>query len=147
NGSAVILYRACQCLVYRDLELHQALPEQKVRGPGARTPADHYSADVVLRFLPDVWRLSRDVASADPLVKYLQELAGLWPLSSIGMPDVQVAHLGEFLDDRCLVTLYADRILDRKDRSRLADPRARSAVQSAIGPFTDLAPEMSRHLA
>lgn len=144
--SAAVLYRTCQCLVYRELEVQHALPALKTPCSGSRLPAHHYSADVVLRFLPDAWRLARDVASADPLLKHLHELAGSWPLSSVGMPEVKVEHPDEFVEDRCLLRLYADRIIDRQDRSRLDDPRVRSAVDAAIGLFPELAPDMANSL-
>jgi hypothetical protein len=144
--AAVVLYRACQCLVYRELDVPQTLPSLKVQVSGPRQPAHHYSSDVVLRFLPDAWRLSRDVARGDPLVQYLHELAGSWPLSSVGIADVNVLHLDEFAHDRSLLAVYTDRIVERQDRSRLAEPRVRAAIRTSIGMFPDLAPEMASAL-
>lgn len=142
--SAALLFRACQCLTYRDLDVQQTLPAIEAPAPGLPEAAHHYSADVVLRFLPDLWRLSRDVAVGDPLVKYLTDLAAVWPLSSVGMPDIAVRDMDEIANDRCLLILYADRILERQDHGRLIDPRVRSTVQSSIGLYTDLAPEMAQ---
>lgn len=144
--SAAVLYRSCQCLVYRELDVQQTLPPQTTPVPGPRQAAQHYSADVVLRFLPDAWRLSRDVARGDPLVKFLHELARSWPLSSVGMPEVEVVNLDEFADNRSLLALYADRILEREDHTRLADLRVRSAIQSSIGLFKELSPEIASEL-
>jgi hypothetical protein len=39
--------------------------------------------------------------------------------------------------------MYVDRIIARRDKTRLDDDRVREAVRTALGAFTDLAPELA----
>ena len=138
--SVETIYRACQCLVYREWDAERALRCSTAAPRGTRTAALHYSVDLAMRFLPDVWRLARIVVEDDPFGSQLLELAREWPLSSVGIPGVSASSIDEIAQSECLLALYVDRILERKDRSRLDDPRVRSAAQTAIGLFKGLAP-------
>jgi len=138
--SAETIYCACRRLVYREWDAERALRCSTAAPRGARTAALHYSVDLAMRFLPDVWRLARTEAEGDALGSQLLELAGEWPLSSVGIPEVSASSIDEIEQSECLLALYVDRILERKDRSRLDDPRIRSAAQAAVGLFKDLAP-------
>lgn len=140
--AAETLYRVCQCLVYRHLVVAEVLPP----APSAPSPtaSDHYSADVVLRFLPDAWRLARDVSQEDPLVARLLELGNQFPLSSVGIPGVAGGAISPFLNDACLLAVYRDRIIQTADSSRLTDPRVQSAVREALGFYTDLSPKVAQ---
>jgi hypothetical protein len=137
--SAQTVYRACQSLVYREWDAGRALRCSTAAPRGTRTAAMHYSVDLAMRFLPDVWRLARTAAEGDALGSKLLELAGDWPLSSVGIPGVSASSIDGIAQSECLLALYVDRILERKDRSRLDDPRIRSAAQAAIGLFKDIA--------
>jgi hypothetical protein len=142
GAAAQTLYRLCQCLVHREF-MPQATLAQADRLPDApRTAGDHYSADLTLRFLPDVWRLAKEAAEGDPLVTTIRQLAGVWPLSSIGMPDLPAPAIDGIAEHPALVALYVDRIIERRDRSRLSGPRIREAFLTAIGAHRELAPEL-----
>jgi len=61
------------------------------------------------------------------------------------------AHVNPFdLDAVCndagLLRLYADRVIARRDESRLADPRVRAAVRAALGHFDQLAGPLAKAL-
>jgi hypothetical protein len=40
--------------------------------------------------------------------------------------------------------MYVDRIIQRRDKPRLADRRVRDAFLSAVGAHSDLAPELTQ---
>ncbi len=147
------LYRACQFLVYREVEAAEvrdgcAAPcPAPAAAAGAIAPDMCYSADLVLRYLPDVFALARGVAREDPLIDGLQSLARAWPLSSVGMPDLGELDVTAFIRHPGLRRLYADRIIERNDRSRLGDPAVVAAVREAIGGFPALAPSICAALA
>jgi hypothetical protein len=141
--AALSLYRVCQCLVYRDLDLQQVLPEPPSDNGAGNSAAAHYSTDVTLRFLPDAWRLARDASENDPLVSFLLKTAGRWPLSSVGIPGTSIGSIDGFADNPTLLALYVDRIIERRDQSRLDDPRVREAILRAIGAHDELAPELA----
>ena len=136
-------YRACQFVVHRDVspdvirqELADVCPE-----PGSSEV--HYSVDVVFRHLPDLLKFATSAAENDPLVEHLRHWTRQWPLSSVGVPDVSDITIYEIASNAGLLRLYVDRIIATRDASRLNDCAVRDAVQSALGLYPDLAPELS----
>jgi hypothetical protein len=142
GAAAQTLYRLCQCLVHREFMPQETLAQADRLPDAPRTPGDHYSADLTFRFLPDVWRLTKEAAEGDPLVTTVRQLAGRWPLSSVGMPDLPAPAIDGIAEHPALLALYVDRIIQRRDRSRLSDPRLREAFLAAIGAHRELAPEL-----
>jgi len=147
SWAAVRLWHACQFVAFRDCgeeamtaALGEPLPAACAKlgsaGPGDRgcqAASLHYSVDLCFRFLPDVMRLARGVAEADPLLEYLPHWAADWPLSSVGVPNVESPSIETIVNHPCLLGVYRDRIIARRDRSRLDDPRVREAVLQALG--------------
>jgi hypothetical protein len=146
-AAAEMLYHACRCLVYRNLDPAGELASDLKAGSVRRVAADHYSADVVYRYLPDLWRLTRELPPNDPLAPRVQDLATRWPLSSVGIDGLPPLEIDEFAGDSSLLLLYIDRIAERKDRSRLNDPRIRDALRSVCGLYPDLIPELTSAIA
>lgn len=137
------VYRACQALVHRDVgpdAVRAALAEPC---PVPPSPAACYSADLAFRVLPDLIGLARGVAADDPLVAGLEALARAWPLSSVGVAGLGDVDVRAFVEDPCLLRLYADRVIERADVSRTVHPRVRDAVRAAVGAFPDLAPKLA----
>jgi hypothetical protein len=142
------LYRASQFAVFRDVDANTIQSKLGAACPSASPAASvHYSVDLAFRFLPDLLRHAAGVSRADPLCDQLRAWGGQWPLSSVGMPDVQVASIDVICGHAGLLRLYIDRIVVRSDVSRLADPRVRAALQAALGHYPDLAPGLTAALA
>jgi hypothetical protein len=148
-------YRACQFTVYRDVDAQTVaeLFAEPVHGAaaGRATAADHYTVDLVFRFLPELFRLAHRVSGADPLCDGLRLWAHDWPLSSIGMPPTGMAEvnpddLAAVCEDGGLLRQYADRVIARRDVSRLADPRVRAAVRTALGYYEELCSPIAQAL-
>ena len=140
-------YRACQFLVVRDCSAEAIAAELTLARPKAAASASAaYSVDLTWRFLPDLLKLASGLASDDPLVTQLRRWAVEWPLSSVGVPNLGEVDVSGFLDDPCLRTLYIDRIIARRDRTRLTNERVRDAVREALGAFPELAPEIGAFL-
>jgi hypothetical protein len=141
-----VFYRACQLAVYRDVDAATGLAALAIAGPDGANPAAHYAVDLVFRFLPDLARLARSAAQADPLVEHLRGWGAAWPLSSVGMAGVAPRSIEPIAAHAGLLWLYADRIVRQADVSRLADPRVRQAVRAALGAHDDLAPALAKAL-
>jgi hypothetical protein len=136
-------YRACQFAVYRDLDAQALTAVLSVDCPAAEPAARHYTVDLVYRFLPDLLRLAKSAAEADPLCDRLREWAAQWPLSSVGaggIKQIDPEALAVVCEHPGLLRVYVDRILATGDVSRLAEPRVRAAVQVALGMHGELAP-------
>lgn len=48
----------------------------------------HYSVDLFFRFLPDFVRLAKAASMEDPLIDRLKQWAVIWPVSGMGVPNV-----------------------------------------------------------
>ncbi|WP_435005528.1 hypothetical protein P12x_003371 [Tundrisphaera lichenicola] len=77
--------------------------------------SEHLSADLTLRFLPQVLRRARSIAPGDRLGEILGEVLRGWPLSGVlsdveGPPD----DLGSLGSHPGLLMLYAERLADHE---------------------------------
>ncbi len=133
-----LAYRAAQLLVYRDIDAKTVERDLAKPAPAKPSADACYSADLGLRVLPDLIRLARALADDDPLVTGLMKIARAWPLSSVGVAGVSDVDVDPFIDHPSLRRLYADRIVERRDASRLGAPRVRAAVREAIGAHDEL---------
>lgn len=143
---AITLYRGCQFLVYREVSA-DAVKEALAEGcPEPASPAAVYSVDLTFRSLPDLLSLARGLAADDPLVTELMRLAREWPLSSVGVRDLPAVEVSAFIVDACLRQLYVDRIIERRDASRLTHSGVREAVRASLGLHDTLAPDIATRL-
>jgi hypothetical protein len=142
----LLLYRGCQALVHREIDPDGVKDALSRPCPLAPSPEVVYSADVAFRFLPELTGLARGIAENDPLVAGLLALAKAWPLSSVGVKGVGDVNVQPFIRHPALRRLYADRVIEKADVSRLCDPAIREAVREALGAFPHLAPAIARAL-
>jgi hypothetical protein len=143
---AVMFYRACQFVAYRDLGEEQMDASFQPECPGDDSAGTHYSVDLTFRYLPDLLNLAQNASEGDPLLKRLRHWADRWPLSSVGVAGTSSAVSEAVTGHPCLLRLYTDRVIARRDVSRLADPRVRECVSQSLGIFPDLAPQMAAAL-
>lgn len=137
--ASTYLYTATQLTVLRDAGA-QIVQERLKKFEGAINPAAIYSADLVLRYLPALFELSKGLAPADMLVQELQQTAAEWPFSSVGIGVHIVAQEEVIFSHPSLAQTYITRIIDRKDKTRLTTPEIESLILAAIGQYTDLWP-------
>jgi hypothetical protein len=147
---AELTYLACQCLAFREIDEAELNRRLSRSFAGSRDASVHYSVDLTLRLLPDLYHRARSTSRNDPLVACLQDWAEAWPLSSLGMPEkpdkkapTDPKLIDPILAHASLRTLYVDRIIARNDLSRLSDRRVAELVTAAIGLHHELAPEMA----
>ena len=144
--AAEMFWRACQLAVYRELDAAAIEELLSAPCPPCSPASGHWSVDLVFRFLPDLARHAARAAEGDPLVVRLRDWAANWPLSSVGMAGIEPRRVADLATDRGLVQLYVDRILAKKDWSRLAEPAVQAAVRSSLGAHQNLWPELASHL-
>lgn len=142
---ALALYRGAQLFAHRDAEPEYVRRTLSAPCPERPSPSCAWSVDLALRYLPDLLSLSRGVAEGDPLVEELSRIGQEWPLSSVGAR-VPAGDLSAFIDHPSLGAIYTDRVIERRDLSRLADPRVAEAVREALGAHADLWPEGAERL-
>lgn len=132
---AVILFLAAQRFIDRSAgmaPLHEAIAS--VYALDRSNVSVVYSVDLALSFLPGLYRNAVLLSEEDELTLTLRQLARKWPLSSIGVPGVEVRASPSFLGNAALAQLYVDRLLEADDASRLhADLVMR--VRQSLGAY------------
>jgi hypothetical protein len=92
--------------------------------PGSlATPSHHLSADLMLRYVPQILKRARGLDASDPLVGLLAEILRRWPLSGV-LSDVEEGPLVglDFGGHPGLMLLYAERLADNDRPSWRPDP-------------------------
>ena len=134
------VYGLCQFHVYRHLGPDDAAARFGGPSPESTTASVHYSVDTVLRFLPDIERLIRSTSPEDPLLDTVRKLAGDWPLSSVGISNVEVSstRLEPILQHDCLRQMYVDRVIASRDTSRSEHPVVSESIRQVAGGYGEL---------
>jgi len=100
---------------------------------GKKSAEEIYSADLMLRFLPDLFNFASGLSPEDPLVNKLKETAACWPFSSVGIDSVTVSPEVGILEHPALKQEYIDRIIQRKDLKRLKGIPERKLLETVLG--------------
>jgi hypothetical protein len=127
-----LVRQACWALVARDERPEDLRPKLKM--PLAPvTPSDHLSADLVLRFLPQVHRRARGIDPSDPLAEMLAEVLRQWPLSGV-LSDLDDGppKPPDVTDHPGLMLLYAERLARRERPAWRPSGRALEYVELVL---------------
>jgi hypothetical protein len=138
--AARIFYFACQFVVCRDLSEAEIVRSLNEPCPEKRSPSVDWSADLLFRHLPEVYRSARHLSNGDPLVRELLKIAAEWPLSSVGIPLERTPDVKTFIGHPALKQLYVDRILETTDVARLGESQVDEELRASIGVHSELCP-------
>lgn len=149
--AAQSVYRAAQWIALRNYD-ERSMERKSPPAPFSfdEDPSVVYSVDLCLRFLPDLVRLATSPMEGDPLIATLRQWARDWPLSSIGVADLDrcsESALRLIFSHPALRTLYIDRVIQREDHSRLANDRVADGVRDTMGLHGALAPALHHRLS
>lgn len=132
--AARVLQFACVRLVDK-IEIDIELPEDLVQAePDATSASQHWSVDLVFRSWWDLVKRSATENEDDPLNATLLNIASRWPLAAVGTP-------APIASDRLLVIwghpslrrIYIDRVIQRADRQKAAEPLVAEAIRRVEG--------------
>jgi len=118
-AAADLVQQACWALVNHALPAAEL--EKRVRMPRPpQAPAQHLSADLLLRYLPQVHRRARARDPADPLATMLENVLRQWPLSGV-LADIDEGPEAplDFGGHPGLMLLYAERLAQHEKPSWL----------------------------
>lgn len=129
------LYTAAQLLLYRD-QPAEHIPELLPAYPAAITPAAMLSADLCLRFLPQVLDQVKRIDPDDPLIPVLENLLTTWHYSGIRAPLPQLpGSLAMVFSNTSLQQLYINRIISKKAIQLAAIPTLNIFVKATLGNY------------
>jgi hypothetical protein len=109
-AAAECLRQACWFLLVRD-EPDEHVEQRVVLAERPRTPANHLSADLVLRYVPAIYHRAKALAPDDRLPARLAEILRQWPLSGVmaDLPEGPSARI-DLGGHHGLMLLYAERL-------------------------------------
>lgn len=132
--AARYLYHTVQLALVRELD-ETVVAEYLPDFAGPATAEAIHSADLSLRYLPDLLRLAKGLAPGDALVARLLATGAQWPLSFVGRaapapePEAEAAVLAH----PALRQAYIDRVIGARDQGRAGLPHLRPLVEAALG--------------
>lgn len=135
--AAKVLYHSAQLYLIREntvSNLENLVPKFK----GIRDISAVLSADLTLRFLPDVMLALNSADPEDPLIKMLEDILGDFHYSAIGYDlDPKVQSWEEELKDKTYRKLYLERIVEKKDYKRAEIPFINKLLIAEFGMHKD----------
>jgi hypothetical protein len=134
SWGAETIYRIVQLILIRDAG-EKAINEHLKDFGAPAGPEAIYSADLCLRYLPELWSLAKGLAPGDPLVRRLEELAEAWPFSSVGLEIKKTENIDTILSHPSLCRAYIDRIAEAKDLKRARHPLVTEKINEALGDY------------
>jgi len=132
--AARVLQFACVRLVDKievDIDLPDVLAQAE---PDATSAAQHWSVDLVFRSWWDLVKRSAAENEDDPLNATLLNIAARWPLAAVGTPAKPSSdRLAVVCGHPSLRQIYIDRVIQRADREKAADPLVAESIHSFDG--------------
>jgi hypothetical protein len=135
--AARYLYASVQFILMRELD-ESFMQQYLMPYDGPLSPAAIYSADLTLRYLPDLFNLAKGLSPNDPLVVRLRATAFAWPFSAAAIPLEEDPELQMILEHPSLQRAYIDRILAVKDKQKCQHPACFPLVMEALGNYADV---------
>lgn len=135
--SAQYIYIAAQLIIHREHEIEDVNILLAPFSPKI-TPSAVLSADLCLRFLPILIKHLKIIDSTDPLINILEDTLHIWHYSGVQYQlDVEKLVFDDLLKDKCLMQLYANRIIDNKKRKLSELPFFRELIAANLGIYAD----------
>lgn len=130
---ARMIYVAAQLMLYRkhdEFELASILPNWEE----PRSTEAILSADLCLRFLPQLVKHLKAIELDDPLIPLLENTLTEWHFSATDYPlPLAKLDLDHIFTNECLLQLYADRVIEN-NRLDLADlPVLKPSIKANMG--------------
>lgn len=133
--AARIVYVSAQLLLYREnkeKDFAVLLPSYE----GDNTPAAVLSADLCLRFLPDMLVQFKLIDSEDPLIELLEKILVTWHYSGVTYSlKPETLDLTMLHTDASLFQLYCDRIFENKNLLLAQHTAFRDTIISQLGIY------------
>lgn len=133
--AAEFLYTALQLVLQREQkeqDLAQLLPGFQE----GITPSGILSADLCLRFLPDVIIQLKLIDSEDPLIEMLEKQLTIWHYSGINYAlPLEDPDFNTIANNPCLHQLYINRIVKHKKLHLAKHPAFKASILANFGLF------------
>jgi hypothetical protein len=133
--AANTLYNAAQLILYRDhkeADLNQLFPEFEL----VLDASAILSADLCLRFLPDMIIQLKVIDSQDGLIEILESIAEKWHYSGMRCdPEIEKLDFKPLASNLCAMQLYVNRIIEYKKLKLSEHDTCSALVRSSLGMY------------
>lgn len=131
--AAEVVYLSAQLILYRKdkpIDLQKLIPAETL----ACNSSTILSADLCLRFLPDMITELKIIDPEDKLIEILEGILKKWHYSGVNFEqDLTELDLEPVLANQCLKQLYADRIVLYKQKKWAAIPLFNKMIEGNLG--------------
>lgn len=135
--AAITVYLAAQLILYRK---HEEVDLENIFSPFSNKiiPSAMLSADLCLRFLPNMIIQLKIIDSTDKLIDILENILLKWHFSGINYPlKIEKMDFEDIKDDSCLMQLYANRVIEHKKISLSEHNLMQDTVKASLGIYAD----------
>jgi hypothetical protein len=136
--AAKTIYIAAQLILYRQhapKDLDELLPDYQ----GIMSPAAILSADLCLRFLPDMLVQLKLIDFDDKLIPILEKFLTKWHYSGIQYPlDIEKLYFETIEKDFCVKQMYTNRVLFYKKEHLMNHHALRELISANLGLYKDV---------
>ncbi len=136
--AAKVLYHSAQLYLIREntaKDLSKLIPSFK----GKRGVSALLSADLSLRFLPQILSALQMVDPEDPLVQMLESILKQFHYSAVGFDlDLETVNWEEELRDKAYRKLYLERIVEKKAHQLAEIPYINQLLIAEFGLYKDI---------
>lgn len=138
---AQFIFRAMSFYTFREIveaEVKRGLEELSNAMPDSHLPAAHLSADLMLRYLPELHTRAQRISLEDVLTQNLAALANLLPLSGVGIAERTIAVNHPIFTHSGLSQYIVERAIEFKCRTTLTQvPALQNLAISKLGNYSD----------
>jgi hypothetical protein len=133
--AAKVVFNAAQLLLYREQAVKDILPLFGAY-TGRKTPGAILSADLTLRFLPDILEKIKAIDEEDVLNSLLENVLQTWHYSGIQYNlDPAGLSLTGITDNPCMFQMYINRIIACQNLRLARIPVLQEGVRAAMGNY------------
>jgi hypothetical protein len=133
--AAKTIYFAAQLILYRDSKITKVRELLHTYSHEINASAT-LSADLCLRFLPDVISQLSIIDPKDGLILHLQTMLATWHYSGVRYSlNHEKLEFGELYTDLCLKQLYTNRVIRHKRLALAMHPFFTNSVSASLGLF------------
>ncbi len=134
--AAKVVYTNCQLILYRENKTED-LPKLLPAFDSEIDASAMLSADLCLRFLPQVLKETKYIDPDDKLIELAEEILRQWHYSSIGYEmDNGKIDFNNLPANKCLQQLYVDRVILKKDLVRASLPYINEKIKETMGDYS-----------
>lgn len=138
SWSSKLIFNVAQLVMFREHD-SENLEELVPIFDNPITASAMLTADICLRFLPDILDELEKIDVEDPLIPILKNVMRQWHYSGLLCDiDLAVPNFLEPFNDQCLLQLYVNRVIDQKNKTIGQMNWIKPHVESALGNYRDI---------